>query len=73
MLQPAKLYVDYLSTDELASCINRTREKISTARQQGNEQHAELLQNVLEDLTFALVARQLSILDEITEERADKP
>ena len=64
MLQPVKLYVEYLSTDELANCLERVQAKISQHTVHTPIKHLQLYRGMKQDLEEALLARQTTIYDE---------
>ena len=60
---PVRKYVSYLTADELAACIARITDTLSTTPQQRPARAVEVLTEVREDLRDELARRQMSLLD----------
>lgn len=69
---PRQFYVSYLTADELAACVARIDQQLSTGCPQLPREKAALLRDVKKDMLRELGSRQTS-LTELLRELEDQP
>jgi hypothetical protein len=64
MEYPIRLYLRYLSTDELAASLERVENSLTIRWPERTSQQRKLLLDIRADLREALAVRQLSLLEQ---------